>query len=138
MLAPLGSGGMGEVYRARDVRLGREVAVEVLPAEFSSDRERLIRFAHEARSASALSHPNIVTIFEVCQAGALPFIAMELIEGPTLRAILEKGPVPFRKAVTLGFQMADGLAKAHEAGIAHRDLKPENVMLFQPEESAAR
>ena len=129
ILAPLGTGGMGEVYRARDVRLGREVAVKVLPSGFAGDRERLVRFAHEARSASALSHPNIVTIFEVGQAGSHPFIAMELIEGRTLRALIEEGPIPFRKAVALGSQIADGLAKAHGAGIVHRDLKPENIMV---------
>ncbi len=129
ILSPLGAGGMGEVYRARDVRLGREVAVKVLPAGLSSDKEKLIRFAQEARSASALSHPNIVTIFEVGQAGTLPFIAMELVEGQTLRAILEGGALPLKKALSLGFQTADGLAKAHSAGIVHRDLKPENVMV---------
>jgi hypothetical protein len=129
ILGLLGSGGMGEVYRARDVRLGRQVAVKVLPAGLSGDRERLIRFAHEARSASALSHPHIVVIYEVGQAGTLPFIAMELIEGETLRAILERGPLAFRKAAGIGFQIADGLAKAHSAGIVHRDLKPENVMV---------
>ena len=117
------------MYRARDVRLGREVAVKVLPAGLSGDRERLIRFAHEARSASALSHPHIVAIYEVGQAGTLPFIALELIDGETLRAILERGPMAFRKAVAIGFQVADGLAKAHSAGIVHRDLKPENIMV---------
>ena len=117
------------MYRARDVRLGREVAVKVLAAGLAADRERLIRFAHEARSASALSHPNIVTIFEVGQAGTLPFIAMELIEGDTLRAMVDRGPVPYKKSVAIAFQMADGLAKAHAAGIVHRDLKPENVMV---------
>ena len=129
ILSPLGSGGMGEVYRARDVRLGREVAVKVLPAGLSTDKEKLVRFAQEARSASALSHPNIVTIFEVGQAGALPFIAMELIDGQTLRAMLEAGPLPFKKTLQIGHQLADGLAKAHSAGIVHRDLKPENVMV---------
>ncbi|MGH9441556.1 MAG: protein kinase domain-containing protein [Thermoanaerobaculia bacterium] len=129
IVALLGSGGMGEVYRARDVRLGREVAVKVLPAGLSTDKEKLVRFAQEARSASALSHPNIVTIFEVGQAGALPFIAMELIEGQTLRAILQAGPVSFKKTLSFGHQVADGLAKAHLAGIVHRDLKPENVMV---------
>ena len=128
-MAPLGSGGMGEVYRSRDTRLGREVALKVLPAGLSSDKERLVRFAQEARSASALSHPNIVTIYEVGQAGSLPFIAMELIDGQTLRALLDQGALPLKKALQIGFQMADGLAKAHSAGIVHRDLKPENVMI---------
>ncbi len=129
ILSPLGSGGMGEVYRARDVRLGREVAVKVLPPGLSTDKEKLVRFAQEARSASALSHPNIVTIFEVGQAGALPFIAMELIDGQTLRAMLQAGPLPFKKTLQIAYQTADGLSKAHSAGIVHRDLKPENVMV---------
>jgi hypothetical protein len=120
---------MGEVYRSRDTRLGREVALKVLPAGLSSDKERLVRFAQEARSASALSHPNIVTIYEVGQAGSLPFIAMELIDGQTLRTLLDQGALPLKKALQIGFQMADGLAKAHSAGIVHRDLKPENVMI---------
>jgi len=120
---------MGEVYRARDSRLGREVALKVLPARFLSDREGLLRFAQEARSASALNHPNIITIFEIGQADSSPFFAMELIEGIRFRNLIDAGPLPVRRALDLGIQIADGLAKAHEAGIAHRDLKPENIMV---------
>jgi hypothetical protein len=129
ILLPLGSGGMGEVYRARDSRLGREVALKVLPARFLSDREGLLRFAQEARSASALNHPNIVTIFEIGHADSSPFFAMELIEGIRLRDLVDAGPLAVRRALDLSIQIADGLAKAHEAGIAHRDLKPENIMV---------
>src|SRR6266851_3850293 len=120
---------MGEVYRARDSRLGREVALKVLPARFLSDREGLLRFAQEARSASALNHPNIVTIFEIGHADSAPFFAMELIEGIRLRDLVDAGPLAVRRALDLSIQIADGLAKAHEAGIAHRDLKPENIMV---------
>lgn len=120
---------MGEVYRAKDTRLGREVAIKILAADFSADGERLERFAQEARAASALNHPNIVTIYELGQVEATHFIAMELVEGTTLRQLLLSGPIPLRKAVHIAAQVADGLAKAHEAGIVHRDLKPENVMV---------
>lgn len=125
----LGVGGMGEVYQARDPRLGRVVAIKILPAEFAADRDRLLRFDREARSASALNHPNIVTIYELGQDGSNHYIAMELIEGKTLREILLAGSLPIRKAIEIAAQVAEGLAKAHEAGIAHRDLKPENLML---------
>ena len=129
ILSPLGAGGMGEVYRARDTRLGREVALKILPAEFSVDRERLLRFEQEARSASALNHPNIITIYDVGSSNSTSYLAMELVEGRSLRAILDEGPVPLRKMVSIASQLADGLAKAHEAGIVHRDLKPENLMI---------
>jgi Tol biopolymer transport system component len=129
IVAPLGAGGMGEVYRARDTRLGREVAVKVLSAEFSQDADRRDRFEREARSASALNHPNIVTIYEIGATDATTFIAMELVDGRTLREVLQAGVLPVRKLLDLAFQMADGLAKAHSAGIVHRDLKPENVMV---------
>lgn len=124
IVALLGEGGMGEVYRARDVRLCRSVAIKILPAEFSADSERLRRFEREARSASALNHPNIVTIYELGQDGSTPYIAMELVEGKTLRELLVAGLLPIRKTIELAAQIAEGLAKAHEAGIAHRDLKP--------------
>src|SRR5580765_135330 len=120
---------MGEVYRARDTRLGREVAIKVLPAEISSDAERLARFEREARSASALNHPNIVTVHDVGRSDATSYIAMELVEGKTLRELLAAGPLPVRRAVGIAAQVADGLAKAHAAGIVHRDLKPENLMV---------
>ncbi|MEO6324423.1 MAG: serine/threonine-protein kinase, partial [Thermoanaerobaculia bacterium] len=129
IVAPLGAGGMGEVYRAKDTRLGREVALKVLPAELLSDRDRLVRFAQEARAASALNHPNIVTIYEIGQVDALPFMAMELIAGRTLRDIMASGPLSNRKALDLATQIAEGLSKAHDASIVHRDLKPENVMV---------
>ncbi len=129
ILAPLGAGGMGEVYRSRDTRLGRDVAIKVLAAEFSADAERRGRFEQEARSASALNHPNIVTIFEIGSSDSTTYIAMELVDGRTLREVLHSGPLPTRRLLDLAYQMADGLAKAHAAGIVHRDLKPENVMV---------
>jgi eukaryotic-like serine/threonine-protein kinase len=129
ILAPLGAGGMGEVYRARDTRLGREVAVKVLPAEVASDSSRLKRFETEARSASALNHPNIVTIYDIGSKESVSYIAMELVEGKTLRELVSAGSLPIKKLLQIGTQMAEGLARAHEAGIVHRDLKPENVMV---------
>ncbi len=129
VLAPLGAGGMGEVYRARDSRLGRDVAIKVLSAEFASDADRRKRFEQEARSASALNHQNIVTIHDIGSDGATVYIAMELVDGRTLREVLHGGALPTRRLLDLAFQMADGLAKAHAAGIVHRDLKPENVMV---------
>ncbi len=120
---------MGEVYRARDTRLQREVAVKVLPAELSRDAARLKRFETEARLVSALNHPNIVTIHEVGQSDSTSFIVMELVDGKTLRELLYAGPLPLRKLLSIAAQVADGLAKAHASGIVHRDLKPENVMV---------
>src|ERR1700691_3230639 len=125
----LGAGGMGEVYRARDARLGRVVAIKILPAAFSADGDRLLRFEREARSASALNHPNIVTIYDLGQDGSTHYIAMELIEGKTLRELLAAGSLPIRRSIEIAAQVAEGLAKAHEAGIAHRDLKPDNLMI---------
>ena len=127
--APLGAGGMGEVYRAKDLRLGREVALKVLPEELSQDAGRLARFEQEARSASALNHPNIVTIHEIGREGDTPYIAMELVDGKTLRELSAGGPMPTRKILAAAAQVAEGLAKAHGAGIVHRDLKPENLMM---------
>ncbi|HEV1994415.1 MAG TPA: tetratricopeptide repeat protein [Candidatus Acidoferrum sp.] len=129
IVAALGAGGMGEVYRALDMRLDRSVAIKILPAAFSADTDRLNRFEREARSASALNHPNIVTIYELGQYGSTHYIAMELVEGETLRELLVAGLLPIRKAIEIAAQVAEGLAKAHEAGIAHRDLKPENLMV---------
>ncbi|HTO89426.1 MAG TPA: WD40 repeat domain-containing serine/threonine protein kinase [Thermoanaerobaculia bacterium] len=129
ILAPLGAGGMGEVYRARDTRLGREVALKVLPEALSSDSGRLRRFEKEARSASSLNHPNIVTVHDFGESNGATFLAMELVEGSTLRELLVEGPLPIKKLLAIGAQVADGLSKAHEAGIVHRDLKPENVMV---------
>jgi Tol biopolymer transport system component len=129
ILGPLGAGGMGEVYRARDPRLGRDVAIKVLPLEVASDKERLKRFEKEARSASALNHPNIVTIYETGTSDGLPWIAMEHVEGETLRTLLTSGALQTKKLLSVAVQIAEGLARAHEAGIVHRDLKPENVMV---------
>jgi predicted ATPase/serine/threonine protein kinase len=129
ILSPLGSGGMGVVYRARDSRLEREVALKVLPEHLAGDQERLRRFEQEARSASALNHPNIVTIYELGQVDSVCYIAMELVEGLTLRHLLAAGPMALQQMIQIAAQVADGLAKAHEAGILHRDLKPENLMV---------
>jgi predicted ATPase len=131
IIAPLGAGGMGEVYRARDIRLERSVAIKILPDAFSADRDRLQRFEEEARSASALNHPNIITIHGLGQDGSTHYIAMELVEGKTLRDLLVSGLLPMRKVIEIAAQVAEGLTKAHEAGIAHRDLKPENLMVSQ-------
>jgi eukaryotic-like serine/threonine-protein kinase len=120
---------MGEVYRARDIRLGREVAIKVLPAELSSDADRLRRFEQEARAASALSDPHIVAVFDVGEAGGIHFFASELVEGSDLRHLLDGGALPLKKALDLAEQIASGLAAAHEKGIVHRDLKPENILL---------
>ena len=120
---------MGEVYRARDSRLGRDVALKILPARLLADRDRLLRFAQEARTASLLNHPNIVTIYEIGQLEDLPYIAMELIEGATLRAVIASGAPVLKRVLSIASQLADGLAKAHTAGLVHRDLKPENVMV---------
>ena len=120
---------MGEVYRARDTRLGREVAIKILPRDVAADRERLARFEREARAASALNHPNIVTIHDFTSGDEETWLVMELIRGASLREHLSSGPVPFRKLATIGAGIADGLAAAHAAGLVHRDLKPENVMI---------
>ena len=129
ILERLGAGGMGEVYRARDTRLNREVAIKTISVEHYSQPEVLSRFEREARSACALNHPNIVTIYELGQTNGTHYIAMELVVGETVRGMLSRGPIPFRKAVAIAAQIADALAKAHEIGIVHRDLKPENLMV---------
>jgi len=131
ILAPLGAGGMGEVYVARDPSLGRKVAIKLLPVRLSGDKETLARFTREARSASALNHPNIVTIHEVGmdQGSGSPYIVMEFIDGRDLRGLISNGPLTNRKTLDIAAQIADGLAAAHEQGIIHRDLKPENVMV---------
>jgi TolB-like protein len=129
VVAPLGSGGMGEVFLAFDARLGRRVAIKVLPAELSTDRDRLARLEREARAASALNHPNIVTVYDIGTSGSTSYVAMEFVDGKTLAELLLPGPLPVKKALEIGTQIADGLAKAHEAGIVHRDLKPQNVMI---------
>ncbi len=129
ILAPLGAGGMGEVYRARDTALGREVAVKVLPPDFATDPDRLRRFTQEAQAAAALNHPNILAIHHVGTEHGAPFIVSELLEGETLRDRLSAGALPVRKAVEYAVQVANGLASAHDKGIVHRDLKPENLFV---------
>ncbi len=129
VLAPLGAGGMGEVYRARDERLGREVAVKVLPAESSADPDRLRRFEQEAKAAGALNHPNLLAVFDTGQHEGDPYVVFELLDGVTLRQLLGRGPLPARKAVDYATQIAHGLAAAHEKAIVHRDLKPENLFV---------
>lgn len=125
----IGAGGMGEIYLAQDTKLGRKVALKLLPKEFMQDEERVRRFEQEARAASALSHPNIVTIFEIGQADGAHYIATEYIEGQTLRQWMQGGLPELSEVVEVGVQIASALAAAHETGIAHRDIKPENVML---------
>lgn len=127
--SPLGAGGMGEVYRARDPRLGRDVAVKVLPSSFSADADRLQRFAQEARAAAALNHPNILAIFDIGNDRGSPYVVAELLEGETLRERLRAGPLNTRRAIDYGLQVTRGLAAAHEKGITHRDLKPENLFI---------
>jgi len=129
IVSPLASGGMGEVYRARHHRLGRDVAIKVLPDALASDPERLRRFEQEARTASALNHPNIVTIYDIAEHEGTRYIAMELVEGTTLRERLVEGPLDLREVLALATQIAEGLARAHAASVIHRDLKPDNVML---------
>jgi eukaryotic-like serine/threonine-protein kinase len=129
ILAPIGAGGMGEVYRAKDPRLSREVAIKVLPSTFSQDRDRLKRFEAEARAAGVLNHPNITAVYDFGMSDGSPYIVTELLEGETLRSRLGAGAVAPRKALDYAIQLAKGLAAAHEKGIVHRDLKPENVFL---------
>ncbi len=125
----LGSGGMGEVYRARDSRLGRDVAIKVLPSFLSADSDRLRRFEQEARAAAALNHPNILAVFQMGTYQGAPYLVSELLEGETLRDQLKRGRLAVRKAIDYGVQIARGLAAAHEKGIVHRDLKPENLFV---------
>lgn len=129
ILALLGKGGMGEVYRARDTRLAREVAIKVLPADYAHDADRLRRFEQEARATSALNHPNILTIYEFGSHADTPYIVEELLEGENLRAQLERGSLAPKKAIEYARQIAAGLAAAHDKGIVHRDLKPENLFI---------
>ncbi len=125
----IGAGGMGEVYRARDSRLGRDVAIKVLPTSFSADPDRLQRFAQECRATAALNHPNILSIFDIGEDRGAPYVVSELLEGETLRERLHEGPLTSRKATDYARQIASGLAAAHEKGITHRDLKPENLFI---------
>src|SRR5450631_1073659 len=129
IIAPLGAGGMGEVYRARDTRLGRDVALKILPDSFAREADRLRRFEQEARAVAALNHPNILAIHDIGQHDGSPFLVSELLEGESLRAALDRGALPQRKTIEYGVQIAHGLAAAHEKGIVHRDLKPENIFV---------
>jgi serine/threonine protein kinase len=129
ILSPLGAGGMGEVYRARDTRLGRDVAIKVLSASFASDPERLRRFEQEARAVAALNHPNVLAIHDIGTHDGAPFLVTELLQGETLRERLAEGPMPVRKAIDIAVQAAHGISAAHEKGIIHRDLKPANIFL---------
>ena len=133
IVSPLGAGGMGEVYRARDTRLGRDVAVKVLPERLVEDPDALARFEREARSVAALSHPNILALHDVGREGRVAYAVMELLEGETLRDALSTGPLPPRRAIDYAVQIALGLAAAHEKGIVHRDLKPDNVFVTRDE-----
>ena len=129
VVAPLGAGGMGEVYRARDSRLRRDVALKILPAQVAGDPDRRARFEQEAHAAAALNHPNILAVYDVGGAADVSYIASELVNGETLAAVIERGTVPMRTLLDLSVQIADGLASAHAARIVHRDLKPANVMV---------
>ncbi len=129
IVSAIGAGGMGEVYRARDPRLKREVAIKVLPASLSSDPQRLDRFEQEAVVAGALNHPNILAVHDIGQQDGSPYIVSELLDGATLRERLRSGPLPVRKVIDYAQQIARGLAAAHDKGIIHRDLKPENIFI---------
>jgi serine/threonine protein kinase len=131
IIASLGAGGMGEVYRARDSRLGRDVAIKVIAARLAGDSERLRRFEQEARAASALNHPNLLTVFDIGTHTDMPYLVTELLEGATLREKIREGPLSLRRTIEFANQLARGLAAAHERRIIHRDLKPENVFITQ-------
>jgi serine/threonine protein kinase len=126
ILAPLGAGGMGEVYRARDTRLGREVAIKLLPEAVSSHADRLARLEREARTIAALNHPNVVTLYAIEEADGVRFLAMELVEGDTLDRLVVPGGLPLARVLALAVPLADALSAAHERGVVHRDLKPAN------------
>jgi len=131
IVALLGAGGMGEVYRARDERLSRDVAIKVLPGSVTSDPDRLRRFEQEARAAGQINHPNIMAVYDVGSYEGTPYIVSEYIEGETLRGALSDGPLPPARALEVGIEIASGLAAAHAKGIVHRDLKPENLILLR-------
>src|SRR5713226_7877362 len=127
ILSPLGAGGMGEVYRASDTKLGREVAIKVLPQDFARDPERLARFEREARALASLNHPNIAAIYGLEQADGVPFLVLELGPGPTLGERLAHGRLEMEEALDIAKQICEALEAAHEKGLIHRDLKPGNV-----------
>ena len=129
ILAPLGAGGMGEVYRARDAKLNRDVAIKVLPELFSADPDRLARFRREAQVLASLNHPNIGQIYGLEDSSGVHALVLELVEGPTLADRIAQGPIPLDEAMPIARQIADALECAHEQGIIHRDLKPANIKL---------
>jgi eukaryotic-like serine/threonine-protein kinase len=134
ILTSLGAGSMGEVYRARDTRLDRDVAIKILPGLVSMDRDRLLRFEQEAKAAAALNHPNILAIYQMGAYEGMPYLVFELLEGRTLTEVIRRGPVPMRKAIDYAVQIARGLAAAHEKGILHRDLKPANLFITKDDQ----
>src|SRR5258705_13950606 len=129
IVSKIGAGGMGEVYLAQDIKLDRKVALKILPAEVASNRDRMERFIREAKSAAALSHPNIAQIFEIGEHDGTHYIAMEFVDGVTLRDKIHRENADLRKLLRHLQHVADGLSKAHASGIVHRDLKPENIMI---------
>ena len=129
IVAPLGAGGMGEVHRARDTRLGRAVAIKILNAALAADPERRARFESEARAIAALSHPNVLAVYDLGREGDLDYVVLELVAGITLRERLLDGPLASARALALATQIARGLAAAHDRGVIHRDLEPDNVSL---------
>ncbi len=129
ILSPIGAGGMGEVYRARDTKLGREVAIKVLPEEFSKDTARVARFEREAKLLASVNHPNVATLYGHEEWNGQQFLVMELVEGETLAERIAQGPIPVDEAIRIFLQIAEGLEAAHEKGVIHRDLKPANMKL---------
>src|SRR5437867_6331284 len=129
LVAPLGAGGMGEVYKAADTRLNRTVAIKVLPPHFADDEERRHRFEREAQTIAALNHPSICTLYDVGREGATNFLVMEYLEGETLADRIRRGPLPLDEALKIGIAISDALEKAHGQGVTHRDLKPAKIML---------
>src|SRR6516165_425944 len=129
ILASLGAGGMGEVYRARDSKLGREVAIKILPENFSQDPDRLVRFEREAYLLASLNHPNIGAIYDLSESSGTKFFVLELVPGETLADAVERGPVPVDETLAICRQIAEALEAAHDKGISHRDLKPANIKI---------
>jgi serine/threonine protein kinase len=131
IVSKIGAGGMGEVYLAQDTRLDRKVALTILPSEFAEDKDRMTRIVREAKSASALNHPNIITIHEIGESEGTHFIAREFIDGKTLNEYSKANPLNFKSALEIAIQVASALDEAHSAGIVHRDIKPDNVMVHE-------
>ena len=129
IISPIGKGGMGEVFLAQDTKLDRKVALKILPSEFAEDKDRMSRFVREAKSASALNHPNIITIYEISESDGTHFIATEFIDGKTLNDYKKANPLNYKSALEIAIQIASALDEAHHAGIVHRDSKPDNVMI---------